>query len=1083
MKKITILIVFVCIVLNVQSQILLQESFDGITFAPTGWSNARILPSVSTSTGIWDRATQSTNPTFNPRSGAAMARFNSWNISSNTESELITPAINLSGGGSYRLRFWIYRHSTNSLNEDKLDVYINTQTNITGALKLKTYFVSRLKTPMEMADGWYEVLVDIPASYNSSTNYIVFRATSKGANAVCIDDVTVETATCFVPVSPTVANVAQTSANINWQAPANGSPLGYEWEIRTVGSPGTGTAGLVKSGSTATGVTTESVAGLTQGISYSLYIRSSCGTEKSTWSDAVPFTTTCSAFTIPYNENFDAVSTGLPSCTSVENLNGGNQWSGLLPVYENTYSKSAPNCIISINGGTGNTGIQNDWFFTAPLALEAGKCYRLAFSYRVNLYLTPQSLQVKFGTSANALAMNSDVIFSNSSITSSSYLDNVSYISVTNSGTYYIGFHHNGGSAGGFLLIDDIQVQESIGVPVGVNVSLLTASSVTLSWNAPSCGNATTYEWELRSSGAAGSGAGGLFSSGSGNVLTTSFTGLTELTNYSFYIRSKTASFNSEWTSAATFQTPCNLRTIPFFENFDAVVSPNLPKCYVVQDITAPYNPLNRWQTVSFDRPYSGQTCLRIGTNNSTSNADNWLFTPTFQFIGGKSYRLTFYYRNSFYSYQEKLEVKYGKGTTVTAMVAAPIFTNTDIRNSVYKKAVVDFVPGETGNYSIGFHYISEALKNFVYIDDIKLEETPLCDVVQNLSAGNISATGVLVNWSLPLQGNPDGYEWEVRSAGNAGSGSPGLNGSGNLNAGVSSANISGLSSNTVYKFYIRSKCGSAFSVWDSLSFSSACTPVAVPYTENFNAVSIPNLPACATIEETKDHIAWRTTGGIANSAPYSLYHSDIALSTFDDWYFSAPLQLTADVLYRLTFFVREQTAGNSDALEVKLAKTFAQSNAVLPTAIYSNLNITNTSFQQVTVDFYVQETGVYYLGYHFLVGSNYRGLFVDDISVVETITTAVRDIVQPGADLIRNIYPNPAEDAFVLKVNRKYDAGKMIVHIRDLQGRLVKTEELNLGAAENYRIAANGLTGGMYLVETIHLRSGKKQTIRMRKK
>jgi hypothetical protein len=72
--------------------------------------------------------------------------------------------------------------------------------------------------------------------------------------------------------------------------------------------------------------------------------------------------------------------------------------------------------------------------------------------------------------------------------------------------------------------------------PGGLALTALTSSSATFSWNAAATSN-IGYEWELRTSGAPGSGATGLVSSGSGNVLTTSFTGLASNTNHLMYVR------------------------------------------------------------------------------------------------------------------------------------------------------------------------------------------------------------------------------------------------------------------------------------------------------------------------------------------------------------------------------------------------------------------------------------------------------------------------------------------------------------------------------------------------------------------
>jgi hypothetical protein len=85
------------------------------------------------------------------------------------------------------------------------------------------------------------------------------------------------------------ASITATSATINWKAPTNGTPTNYQWEVRTSGA-----AGLTASGS-ATALTTSTGTVLTASTSYSVYVRTRCGTDSSRWSPVVNFTKPCNA--------------------------------------------------------------------------------------------------------------------------------------------------------------------------------------------------------------------------------------------------------------------------------------------------------------------------------------------------------------------------------------------------------------------------------------------------------------------------------------------------------------------------------------------------------------------------------------------------------------------------------------------------------------------------------------------------------------------------------------------------------------------------------------------------------------------
>ena len=117
----------------------------------------------------------------------------------------------------------------------------------------------------------------------------------------------------------------------------------------------------------------------------------------------------------------------------------------------------------------------------------------------------------------------------------------------------------------------------SCSVPTAVTSSAITTTTATISWTAPA-GSPAGYEYELRTSGAAGSGATGLVASGTITAPTVSanLTGLTAATSYLVYVRTNCYSgFNSSWTSSVTLATQCdNVTTFPSTENFATYLAP-----------------------------------------------------------------------------------------------------------------------------------------------------------------------------------------------------------------------------------------------------------------------------------------------------------------------------------------------------------------------------------------------------------------------------------------------------------------------------------------------------------------------------
>jgi len=192
MKKILLLITTFFVYHFTMGQTIFNESFDGTTFPPTGWTNMEIDGGGTTS--IWTRVTSGSNPTCTTHSGAGMASYNCYDISSGKAAILASPAINLTSVGSNvaNISFWMYRDDEYDSNYDSVDVYVNNTIAIAGAVHLGKINRYLGFAPVEAANGWYKYTFDIPASFNGATNYFVFKATSDYGNDIYIDDVAIK---------------------------------------------------------------------------------------------------------------------------------------------------------------------------------------------------------------------------------------------------------------------------------------------------------------------------------------------------------------------------------------------------------------------------------------------------------------------------------------------------------------------------------------------------------------------------------------------------------------------------------------------------------------------------------------------------------------------------------------------------------------------------------------------------------------------------------------------------------------------------------------------------------------------------
>lgn len=217
MSLLLMLALFASLNLPVLAQVPISESFDGTTFPPAGWLNPTTSPT-------WSRVTTNTYPPIGPHTGAGMAKFNSYSVSSGT-APLITSSFDLSqrGTNTPTVTFWMYRDDMYLGTADKLDVYINTTASATGGTLLGTINRPRDLTPVVATIGWYQYSFNIPAGFNTATNYLVFLGTSQYGSDIFLDDVSYVTypapnaPNCAItPVPANSATAVLRNSTLSW---------------------------------------------------------------------------------------------------------------------------------------------------------------------------------------------------------------------------------------------------------------------------------------------------------------------------------------------------------------------------------------------------------------------------------------------------------------------------------------------------------------------------------------------------------------------------------------------------------------------------------------------------------------------------------------------------------------------------------------------------------------------------------------------------------------------------------------------------------------------------------------------------
>lgn len=118
---------------------------------------------------------------------------------------------------------------------------------------------------------------------------------------------------------------------------------------------------------------------------------------------------------------------------------------------------------------------------------------------------------------------------------------------------------------------------------------------------------------------------------------------------------------------------------------------------------------------------YSSYSGLEVRCNYSYSNPkDDWLFTPPLNLKAGHAYRLGFSAKASYTA--ETIEARWGDAPTAEAMTGE-IVAPTTVKGSKKVEMGSLIVPEADGQYYLGIHAMTTKSTNYLYADDIVIEE------------------------------------------------------------------------------------------------------------------------------------------------------------------------------------------------------------------------------------------------------------------------------------------------------------------------------------------------------------------------
>lgn len=162
----------------------------------------------------------------------------------------------------------------------------------------------------------------------------------------------------------------------------------------------------------------------------------------------------------------------------------------------------------------------------------------------------------------------------------------------------------------------------------------------------------------------------------------------------------------------------CNPVNLPYTENFESVITPELPSCSTVENGGSG----NDWFTIQ--GAVTGITSQALTYRYDTLNpADAWFFTPGLNLTGGVEYNITYSYSGS--GYEEKLQVAYGMDAT-SSFMTNQLADYPSITDNVVHTENITFIPSTTGVYYIGFNCYSDPDQFYLQVDDISVTASQL---------------------------------------------------------------------------------------------------------------------------------------------------------------------------------------------------------------------------------------------------------------------------------------------------------------------------------------------------------------------
>ena len=597
------------------------------------------------------------------------------------------------------------------------------------------------------------------ADYSGQTIKIQFFAnptsgTSSEGGAMFVDNVSVhKVSSCAVPTSLSAGNLSANSARISWTA--GGSESAWRLQYRADG--GDWSAEQAVSGSAQRDLT-----GLSANTEYFVRVKAYCDAEdQSNWSDVLSFTTLCAAAAMPFEEEFSSASE-LPSCWEATPASGTYRWSA--------YEKSGAYSVQLRTGSSGEATLR------LP-AINLSEDAILRFEWKnvngtqVNLYISTDGGSTKTLLPNDLSGVHAD------------WTTKIFDLSAYTGETALIYFVANFSTINQYAYLDDVEV---IARPCNMILNIQAApitGGATISWS----GNVKKLQYKT------GSAAWISETIESANYAgPKTITGLTPARTYQVrLLPACSEEAEGNWTTPIFFVTS-STESVPYFNDFESETPGEAP--FNWSRISSSDYPQVSHDAYAYKEGessgYQGNSIKFTGVN------DQIIVLPEFD-ATLSDLKIAFHYRNRDCTMQ--LGYVASDGVTFTALETLP--NQTGYGELPYEK---DLYGIDASASRLAIRYTNAGASALAYMDNVNVDYAT-CSQPTALSVSDVTANSAHISWAASARATETGYQYIRREWSED---APNWSSATQVLSSVHELDLSGLTPNKDYEFYLRSYCG-----------------------------------------------------------------------------------------------------------------------------------------------------------------------------------------------------------------------------------------------------------------------------------